>query len=170
MPVARQRATGPGGPALHLILTPHRPLTEAGFRALLLAAFLGMLIPMVALLGTPMLWVILGFALAVLGLLWALMRQHARAAVTEELVLTEDSLQVTRRGPRGGLRDWRSNPHWTRVELHETGGPVESYLTLAGGGRTIELGAFLSPEERVALGRELRVALADLPGYPFAAG
>jgi uncharacterized membrane protein len=96
------------------------------------------------------------------------MRQHARAAVTEELVLTEDSLQVTRRGPRGGLRDWRANPHWTRVELHETGGPVESYLTLAGGGRTIELGAFLSPEERVALGRELRLALAGLPGYPFA--
>jgi uncharacterized membrane protein len=164
MPVERLAAR-PGGPALHLILTPNRPLTEAGFRALILAAFLGMLIPMPALLGRAMLWIVLGFALAALGLLWGLMRHHAAAsAVTEELVLTRDALTVTRRAPRAAARAWQANPYWARVELHETGGPVENYLTLAGGGRRIELGAFLGPDERARLGSDLRAELARLRG------
>lgn len=170
MPTER-RGAGPGGPALHLILTPNRPLTEAGFRGLVLAAFLVMLIPMAALLGTPMLWIVLGFALAVLGLLWALMRHHAAAAaaLSEEVTLTGDALSVIRRAPRAPDLAWQGNPYWTRVDLHETGGPVENYLTLSGGGRTIELGAFLSPEERTVLGAELRDALARVHAGPGAA-
>jgi uncharacterized membrane protein len=47
-----------------------------------------------------------------------------------------------------------------RVELHATGGPVPSYLTLRGADRPVELGRFLSEEERVALCRDLRARLA----------
>jgi len=59
--------------------------------------------------------------------------------------------------------DWEANPYWVRVALHAKGGPVPNYLTLSGGGREVELGAFLSPPERVELKslleRELRSAL-----------
>ncbi|MCB1513056.1 MAG: DUF2244 domain-containing protein [Hyphomicrobiaceae bacterium] len=41
-------------------------------------------------------------------------------------------------------------------------GPVEDYLTLAAQGREVELGAFLTPEERRELDRELRHRLAAL--------
>jgi uncharacterized membrane protein len=45
--------------------------------------------------------------------------------------------------------------------LHKKGGPVPEYITLAGGPREVELGAFLSEEERVTLAPELRRALQD---------
>jgi uncharacterized membrane protein len=35
------------------------------------------------------------------------------------------------------------------------GGPVENYVTMRGNGRTVEIGAFLSPDERLDLYREL---------------
>ena len=44
------------------------------------------------------------------------------------------------------------------MELHPR--PVEDYLTLTDGQRVIELGAFLSPDERRALHAELTRALA----------
>ncbi|MEM8820806.1 MAG: DUF2244 domain-containing protein [Pseudomonadota bacterium] len=38
-------------------------------------------------------------------------------------------------------------------------GRPENYLTLKGGGREIELGAFLSPEERLSLAERLEDAI-----------
>ena len=53
-----------------------------------------------------------------------------------------------RHGPKGKRQDWEANPYWLRVTLHETDGPVPNYLTLKGDGREVELGAFLSEDER----------------------
>jgi uncharacterized membrane protein len=49
-----------------------------------------------------------------------------------------------------------------RVTLRDKGGPVEKYLTLRGSDREVELGAFLSPEERETLHAELTRVLAGL--------
>ena len=40
--------------------------------------------------------------------------------------------------------------------------PIENYLTLEGNQRTIELGAFLSPEERIELKVNIETALNGL--------
>jgi uncharacterized membrane protein len=69
---------------------------------------------------------------------------------------------LSRHGPRGKRQDWEANPYWLRVTLHETGGPVPHYLTLKGEGREVELGAFLSEDERIALNRELFQRLKDV--------
>ncbi len=45
--------------------------------------------------------------------------------------------------------------------MHRKDGPVENYLTLSGSDRTVEIGAFLSPEERAALYGELQGAFAQ---------
>ena len=65
---------------------------------------------------------------------------------------------LTRHDPGRADRTWRGNPYWVRLKLDA--GPVEDYLTLTDGGREIELGAFLSPEERRALYTELAAACA----------
>ncbi len=41
------------------------------------------------------------------------------------------------------------------MDLHPEGGPVENYVTLTGGGREVEIGAFLSEEERLSLFEDL---------------
>jgi uncharacterized membrane protein len=40
--------------------------------------------------------------------------------------------------------------------MHPKGGPVPNYVTLSGNGREVEIGAFLSEEERKALYDDLR--------------
>lgn len=42
------------------------------------------------------------------------------------------------------------------MRIYPEGGPVPQYLTLKGGGREVEIGAFLSPEEREALYPDIR--------------
>ena len=64
-------------------------------------------------------------------------------------------MALRRQNPRGADQTWEANPHWVRVAIAEKGGPVPNYLTLSGAGRTVELGAFLAPEERAELYEEL---------------
>ena len=70
------------------------------------------------------------------------------------------SMLLTRQGPGKRRQSWEANPHWVTVSLHEKGGRVPQYLTLRGAGREVELGAFLSEDERVVLQREVTDMLA----------
>ena len=82
--------------------------------------------------------------------------------ILEDLTLTATEITLIRHGPRGLRKAWQANPHWVRITLHKTKGPVPDYLTLTGNGREVELGAFLPPEDRVALEADLRKRLAAL--------
>ena len=77
------------------------------------------------------------------------------------LLLTRQSLTLTRSDPGREARVWQTNPYWVRVGLRANG-PVEDYLVLTDGRREIELGAFLSPEERISLRGDLDLRLARL--------
>ncbi len=148
-------------PALRITLWPHRSLPRRGFVAFIAITFAMLMIPLLGLLGTLALWGLLPFLLGALALMWYFLeRSYKDAALTEVLSLWNDRIELVRRNPRGPLQDWQANPHWVRLTLRAEGGPVESYLTLKGNGREVELGAFLSPEERVALHDRLRLALA----------
>ena len=57
-------------------------------------------------------------------------------------------ISVIRIEANGNKISWKANSHWARVKLYPEGQIVENYLTLVGGNREIELGSFLSPEER----------------------
>lgn len=159
-PGAFSHAAG-DAPALILRIRPNRSLPRRGF-VLFMALTCGMAaIPLLSILGTPVLWGVLPFAvLAISGLWIALSRNYDDGALTEELRLWSDHLALVRHNPRGRAQHWQTNPHWVRIELHKTGRPVENYLTLRGGGRAVELGAFLSPQERTRLCDALNEALA----------
>lgn len=151
----------PADEGSRLTLWPHRSLPPEGFAAFIGITFAMLMIPVVALLGTAALWGLLPFALGALWLTWALIRRNYRdGALTETLTIRCGEAQLVRLDPGGRRREWRANPYWVRVTLHADGGPVENYLTLSGGDREVEIGAFLSPDERAALKPELELALA----------
>ena len=57
-------------------------------------------------------------------------------------------------------KTWECNPYWTRVHVDFNNPKLKNYLTLKGNGRHIELGAFLSPDERIELRDKIQNALA----------
>lgn len=145
---------------LSLELWPHQSLSPVGFVVMIGATFLMLMLPLVALIGTAVLWGILPFVLGALSLLWfGLKRSWRDRDILETLELTSNAVTLTRRDPDGSLRDWTANPYWMRVERHERVGMVEDYLTLEGGPRQVEIGAFLTPEERRDLERRLLRAI-----------
>ena len=151
------------GPA-RLRLWPHRSLPMGGFATVILATAGMISLPLFSVLGTAGLWGLLPFLVAAVWGLWAALRRSYRdGTLVEELVLTERDLRLTRQAPGRTAQEWSANPYWVEVRLHPEGGPVENYLTLRGKGvREVEIGAFLTPEERRELDRELRSRLARL--------
>lgn len=156
--------TGPAtAPLARLHLWPYRSLPRKGFVFFIGATCALIAVPMLLVLGSPVLWGILPFfALAIWGLWAALSRSYRDGEIVEDLTLNRDSLTLTRHGPRGQRKEWQANPYWVTVHLHGTGGPVPNYLTLKGNGREVELGAFLSEDERLSLRDELQIRLARL--------
>ncbi len=150
-----------GPPALHLVLWPNRSLPARGFAGFIALTCGLIALPLLGVLGTPVLWGLLPFFVLTVGGLWiALRRNYADGRLTEELHLWSDRVSLVRTEPRGARRAWEANPYWVRVALRAEGGPVENYLTLKGGGREVEIGAFLSPEERADLRELLERALS----------
>ncbi|MCV2869621.1 DUF2244 domain-containing protein [Defluviimonas sp. WL0002] len=153
-------ASGENPAELHL--WPYRSLGPRGFAVFIGATVLMLSIPLFSVLGTVILWVLLPFMIAaVAGMWWALGRSWRDARLTEVLTIATDRVAIRRQDPDGRLRDWEANPYWTSVHLQPTGGPVAQYLTLKGGGREVELGAFLTPGERAELAQELRKKLGE---------
>lgn len=147
----------------HLRLWPYNALKARGF-VLVIALSAGLLaLPMLAVLGNAVLWGLLPFATLALAGLWVAIRRNWRdRAILEEMELSREQVRLRRIEPRGGLREWQAHPRWTRLHLAPKGGPVEQYLTLTGGSRAVELGAFLTPEERIALHDDLARVLSAL--------
>ena len=151
-----------GEPVLRLTLWPNRSMSPpvAGWLIALLAA--GLAVPLAALSGTKVAWGMLPFLIAaVVALYFAFRRSYQDGRLHEVLRLWPDLITVERYEPRGRVLRWHANPFWVRLRLSDDAA-IEKYLTLKGGGREIELGAFLSPGEREALYRDLGAALGRL--------
>lgn len=145
-----------------LRLWPHQSLPPQGLAAFVLATFTMISLPLYGLLGTALLWGLLPFLLiAVFGVWYALRRSQQDRSIFERLVIDVDVVRLTRQNPRSSEQHWECNAYWARPELHPTGGPVPNYVTLSGNGRHVEVGAFLSEEERIALYGDLVVHISD---------
>lgn len=116
-------------------------------------------VPLWGIAGTPVFWGLVPFlALAFWGLWFAIRRNGRNLDLSETLWIWRDEVRVERREADGRLLRWQAEPVKVRLKLHKDARP-EDYLTLTGGGREIELGAFLAPEERVALVDEIESGL-----------
>lgn len=147
-----------------LTLWPYRSLPRRGFVAFIAITASLLAVPLLAVLGSPILWALLPFLLGAVGAIWfALEKSYRDACITEELTISADLVTLTRLGPKGKRQNWQANTYWVKVRLYPTGGPVPDYLTLRGDGREVELGAFLTPEERAVLCSELKDRLRADP-------
>ena len=146
-------------------LWPHESLPAKGMAAFVLTTFTLILIPALPLLGCPILWGLLPFLLlAVWGNYFALQRNHKARQITEVLTLDDAEAHLIRTDPNGDVREWDCNRYWTQVTKYEDDGPVPHYVTLKGKGREVEIGAFLSEEERIALYDDLMRAMPPRHG------
>lgn len=153
----------PSGDSRRLHLWPYRSLPRRGMVWFLGGTALCIALPLLGLIGTPVLWGLLPFLLATIAAIWwALEKSFRDAEIVEEMEFTPTLVTLVRHGPRGMRQDWQDNPHWVRLTLHATGGPVPQYLTMKGEGREVELGAFLTEAERRRLAAEITEVLRPL--------
>jgi len=151
-----------GSPLLfRLNLWPYQAMTKPGFATFIAITAALFLLPLLALLGKVQLWVLLPFLLSALALIWFALRRHQASRVTvEELRIWDNAIRLDHYHPKSDSHEtWQSNPYWVTVTLYKASGKVPNYLTLRGDNREVELGAFLSEDERLALFDDLPHAL-----------
>jgi len=152
-------------PRYRVLLYPHRSLPAGGFVWFMAATSFLIAIPLLPLIGTPALWGLLPFLVATIALLWFfIMRSYKSGQLVEEISVWSDHMTLARANPDGSRQDWQANPYWVEVVSHDT--PLPNYLTLRGGPREVELGAFLTPDERLSLKEELDDKLRFLAVKP----
>lgn len=169
--VAPGAARSEAPPLLDVVVYPHRSLGPAGFLMLMgalcacsfvvgLAFFLSGAWPVVGFLGIDVLVVYVAF------------RLNYRAARAYETVrLTPAELAITQVDARGHGRRITFRPYWLAVDMDDPP-RRDSRLTLRSHGRHLEIGRFLTPQEKLDLARTLRHALdaARRPGEAVPAG
>ena len=148
------------GQTCDLSLWPYRSLLRRDFVLFMGATAALTALPLLTLLGTPVLWALLPFFAMMLGGIWfALHVSYRRGETREDLRLTQTTAHLRRQNPDGSTQTWEANRHWVSVHMLPSGGPVDNYITLRGGPREVELGSFLDRAERAALYGELKRAL-----------
>ena len=150
---------------LDVRLTPHRSLSARGFVILMtavclvsftagLAFFLAGAWPVVGFLGIDVLLIYLAFQI-----------NYRRGQMYESLQLTEDSLVVRRVSHYGTIQTWRFQPFWLQILIDDPP-DHDSPLILRSHGKTLRIGSFLTPAERVEVARALRDALVRWRDVP----
>ncbi len=149
-------------PVLDHYVKPIKSLSNKGFVNVITIAAIALSIPLLALLGTIALWMLLPHLLLTIGLLWYFIRRNdTDRDVYEHILIWKDTIAVHRHNPRKPDQYWTGNPYWVKLKTRDTR-TIQNYLTLTGADREIELGAFLSPAERVELKHQIEDTIKAL--------
>lgn len=156
----------PSPPLFNAVLYPHRSLDPRGF-AILMAACGGAVLLVGLWFATLGAWPVLPFFGCEIALIWWAFRANNRdARMFETVRLTTQELTVEQVRPSGRKFAHRfAPPHWLRVDLAQKPDGSNA-LHVGSHGRALEIGRFLSPEERREVAAELRAALGRLSGRP----
>ena len=161
-------APGPDDPVLFAaFLHPNRSLSRTGFLAVM-----GTVIVVSTGVGGFFLasgaWPVFGFyGLDVLLIYLALRANYRSGRIYERVRLTGDEFKVEKGDHRGPHFVWTAKPYWLRVSMDDPP-RHESQIRLSSHGKSLVIGAFLSPEERADFARALAAALdgARKPVHP----
>lgn len=142
-------------------LVPHRSLPPPAF-TLLMAAALAVAFVAGAVSVAFGAWPVTGFCGVEFLLFFLLFRLNYRGAAGagEWIRLTADRLEVARREHNRETGRWILQPYWLNVALEGNESEGAGAVLLRSHGRTLALGRFLAPEERLRLKEALALALA----------
>tara|TARA_B100000676_G_scaffold50873_1_gene50040 strand:- start:20308 stop:20832 length:525 start_codon:yes stop_codon:yes gene_type:complete len=147
------------------VLQPHTSLGPQGF--LLLMAVIGV-ISFTAGVAFIMVgaWPVFGFLGLDVVLVYVAFKFNYRDARRYETVkLTDRKLLIERVGPTGRRQKWSFQTYWLKVDLENPPTP-ESALMLRSHGKVLEIGSFLTPQEKYDLATALRDELEKLRRNP----
>lgn len=142
-------------------ITPHRSLSHANFRLLLMvfagAAFFTAL-PFVFL-GA---WPVMGFmGLDVVLFYWAFRVNYRDARAYEDVSVTPLELHLSKVSAKGARADYSFNPLWVRLEKEEDEEFGLQKLAVASRGARVEVARDLDPDRKAIFARDLSSALAE---------
>ena len=146
---------------LRMRLVPNRSLGSYGTKIVFFVITCGFLLPIIPFIGSP-----IGTTLTIFSgltfylFLIMLQRNFQEGNTFEEISISKRKIIVVHQEQNKEQIIWEGNPYWTRVTLDINNPKLKNYLTLVGKGRHIELGAFLSPDERIELKDKIQNALA----------
>ena len=140
------------------VLHPHRSLSPLGFLILMVAlASVSFVAGIMFLLAGA--WPVFGFfGLDVLLVYIAFRANYRSGMVYETLRLTSDDFTVMRVLPNGKSKSWSFQPYWLQVEMDDPPQPG-SELRLSSHGRSLVIGSFLTPIERLEVAQAISEAL-----------
>ena len=146
---------------LKMRLVPNRSLDSYGTKVVFAVIGCGFLLPIIPFIGSPIgttLTIFSGFTFYLF--LTLLQKNFQQGNTFEEVLILKNKIIVIHKGKNKEKKTWEGNPYWTRVHVDFNNPKLKNYLTLTGKGRHIELGAFLSPDERIELRDKIQNALA----------
>ncbi len=156
----------PLDPALFdAVLEPHRSLSRSGFLTLMAAVVTVSFAAGIAfaLMGA---WPVFGFFGLDAVLIYVAFKVNYRGARMYETVrLTEETLTVVRVNASGRVQRWSFQPYWLKVDIEESPSQ-DGKLMLTSHGKSLVIGSFLAPHERIDLARALESALDKLRQPP----
>ncbi len=154
-------------PLLSLTIWPHRSCDRKTFILILFIISFILIIPSFLFLSLSFAISILPFSLLSIFLFFFVGNKNFNdALLIEKLKIYPKKIILERKEPNNEIKKWHSNPYWTKVNIYNNG-PVESYLTLKGNGKEVELGSFLTPEERINLKKIIDDTLFKLSSSNF---
>ena len=153
--------------AHHFDLAPHCSLSVRGAQLF----FISVCVPTFGVAGAATVlgyWPILPFAGAEIALLaWALKTNMARRFEHEHIEITETEVVIEQ--SRGTPRRIMFPRHWSRVNIRRPNSPPSS-LVIESHGRCLEVGKFLTEEERRQLAAQLKLLIGGMNQSPALPG
>jgi uncharacterized membrane protein len=155
-----EQAAPTSGPIMFdATLRPHRSLEPRGF-ALLMAAIAGVSFISGLAFALHGAWPVMGFFGLDVAIIYIAFRANYRAAdSSERIALSETELTVERYRQGRLIGRWAFQPYWLRINV--TDGPQPG-VVLHSHGRSISIGSFLSPDERVGFAQALSQSINEL--------
>ena len=157
-------------PAIHIRLQPNCSLSPRGAR-LFFASCCLVSFAVATLMTLRGWWPVLPFAgLEMLLLAWALRLSMRRGGEAELIHINDDEVRVERLGLHASVLTVFPR-HWAQVKLLRAANPHHpSRLLVTSHGRSIEVGCFLTEDERLGLARRLRELIGTVNHSPPLAG
>lgn len=164
-PAEKGRALGPipepraEGSEFDAILYPNRSLPNAGFLAVMAIVISANILFGVYFYAIGA-WPVIGFCGLDVFLVWLAFRlSYRQGRLHEHVRVAPGDMRISRVLPSGHESRWRIEPFWARVVI-DNPEQHEARVRVVSKGRSLVLGSFLSPDERMTFGKALDAALA----------